>query len=304
MQTPADKENKEYKYLFSTEDSSSRMRKVYQSITTGLVRIIGSKELDNADFKRQYNVFVDAYKKRGIFEKIRNCFHQLQANLYIRERSALQDIFSYLLTPVPKIYQYGKFLDVGCNTGNFLEKLPDRWGKYGLEINKDAYSIAKSKKNISVYNGTLENFETEEKFDFIRVSHTIEHTKNRHLFLDKLYNLLAKNGYLLVYTPNTQSLSYLLFGKNWEPLYETTHFTLFNLKNLTDVCNKKDFKIVEKGTYYMGITAGSLLRAISIPVNSVIYKPLFFLLFLFFYPFSFLANLFNLGGALYVYVEK
>ena len=93
MQTPEDKENKEYKYLFSTEDSSSPMRKVYQSITTGLVKIVGSKELDNADFKRRYNVFVDAYKKRGVFEKIRNCFHQLQANSYIREREIQSRIF-------------------------------------------------------------------------------------------------------------------------------------------------------------------------------------------------------------------
>ncbi len=293
---------KDYKKLLFTLVEDDR-RIVYKLNDSGIILI--QSRFGNDKYKKNYNRFVNSYRVKPNFITIfREKFNQIQANLYVRERNFFQNLISKVFTYVPEIYSNGNFLDVGCNTGNFLQSLPTGWSRYGVEISVDAYQEALKSKKIKVFNTSLENFNTDIKFDFIRVSHVIEHIVEYDLFLNKMYQIMNHGSYALIYTPNTNSLSYILFKKYWEGFYEKTHVSLFNVKNLVGLCEKYNFKVVRKGTYFMGFTAGSIIRFLQIDSQRGFGKLMFYFLCFILFPFSLLINKFNLGGALYLYIKK
>ena len=60
--------------------------------------------------------------------------------------------------------------------GWLLSYLNDDWDKYGVEISKFASNHAKQYGN--VFNGILENFPDNGKFDVIVMNHLIEHLED------------------------------------------------------------------------------------------------------------------------------
>ena len=51
---------------------------------------------------------------------------------------------------LPHVGDTGRFLDVGCAMGKFLDTLPDTFEKYGIEFSEDAAEMAKSEDTIPV----------------------------------------------------------------------------------------------------------------------------------------------------------
>lgn len=287
-------------FLFCLDEDEQR--KVYLFEDSGILHVESQLRLDDY---RTYNRFVDSYKTRkGILEHLREKYHKAQAALYEKNISMLQRMSSVFLPYVPRIHHVGNFLDIGCNTGSLLANLSPSWKKYGVEINADAYEEAKKIDGVTVYNVCLENLETDVKFDFVRASHVIEHVQDYELFVHKIYNILKPGGRALIYTPNTNSLSYWLFRRHWSQFYDKTHVNLFNLKNLRDIFDKHGFETVDEGTYYMGTTASSMVCSLNLEPGSrgALFSFYFFLLAL--YPFSFLANALRLGGSLYICISK
>lgn len=292
-------EHKRYLYKLSDLDGSSRM--VYCDSRDVLV--IETPYADDP-FKKSYNVFVQSYQQQGFFHYLRGRFLRFQAGLYTSQRNPLLRLAAYLTTPVPPVNGYGNFLDVGCNTGAFLSKIPDPWKRFGVEINHDAFIQSKYYPNISVQNCALEQYRPLVSFQYVRLSHVIEHIKDEDAFLQSLTALMDAGSYALLYTPNTRSISRWLFGKHWCGFHEKTHVKLYNLKNLTSLCSRYGFTTVASGTYYMGMTAGSLVHALKINTERPFGHLAFLGLVLLFYPFSFIANALRIGGALYLYVKK
>ncbi|NMB83856.1 class I SAM-dependent methyltransferase [Candidatus Roizmanbacteria bacterium] len=288
---------KRFKYLFKLKDNLNR--KCY--LTNNSIIYIKSNYHNNS-FKEKYDAFIP--NNNPLLLKLRYLYQKMQANLYKKNKNIFEELFSNLLTYVPKIYREGNFLDVGSNDGLFLSLLPKHWNKYGVEISKKAYLNSLKYKNIKVFNTSLEKLRTATKFDLIRVSHVIEHIKNYHVFVHKINELTKKNGRVLIYTPNTSSLAYFLFKKNWAGFYEKTHVNLFNINSLQNIMEKEGFKIIKSGTYYMGTGAASLLAFLNINQNTIFGTILFYIFFIFLYPIGLLLNLFKLGSVLYIYAYK
>lgn len=287
-------------YLFSLREDEHR--EVFLLEPSGIMQI--ESRLGEDDY-RLYNRFVNSYgNRKSIFDFLRNAYHQAQADLYEKNLSLVKRFSSLFLPYVPPIDSMGNFLDVGCNTGSLLKKLSRSWKKYGVEINTDAYEEAKKDIDATIYNVTLENLETEIKFDFVRASHVIEHVQDHEKFVQQLFHIMKPGAHALIYTPNTRSLSFLLFRKHWSQFYDKTHVHLFNLGNIKDLFNSNGFQTVDAGTYYMGTTASSLVNLLGLNYDSISSKLLFYPLFIFFSLFSFLVNALNLGGAMYIYVKK
>ncbi len=285
-------------FLFTIRDQYGK-RRVYRMQPSGILNV--ESPFGSDTYKESYDRFVEAFKEMGYFRKWLNA---RQGSLYVLQRSFLQKIIARLLTPVPKIFSYGNFLDVGCNTGNFLHALPDPWNRYGVEVNREACQVVKRYPNIRVFNTSLEKFTTPLRFDFVRASHVIEHVEDYERFLEKMYHLMAPKSYALLYTPNTQSFSYVLFKRYWSGFDERTHVNLFNLKNLQALCERYGFIVIATGTYDMGMTAHSLLKLLHINVANTVGYVFFWFLFLALYPFCFIANAFKRDGALYIYLMK
>jgi len=280
--------NNKYRFLYKTPDS----RTASLNKRNGVVLLSKFKESIEKD---KYDAFVDSYKgRRGIFSTLRDKFHQVQGDSYKKHPGILSRVVSCSLTYVPKIK----------HTGNFLSKLPDTWKKYGVEINDEAYRVARKNPNIKVFHTSIEKLNTNIKYDFIRASHVIEHVDNPVVFLKKIKKLAKPKGRVLIYTPNTNSVSFKVFNKFWFGYKEKTHVRLYSVRNLEKLSRKLKFKVIESGSYYMGISVGSFMNYLNIKEGGVISLLLFGFLFVVLFPFSFIVNKLKLGGALYLLLEK
>lgn len=211
----------------------------------------------------------------------------------------------YLVTPGPIGLYQGKILDVGCSTGTFLEFLPGTWDKYGVEINTDAVKIGRE-KGLTIDSGIFEEYKPGRKYDVIRASHVVEHTRSPEIFVKKLSTLTKTGGVVIIYTPNADSLSRRIFGPEWEAFYDDTHFNIYNKRTLTTLFKKYGLYSIKTDTYYMGYLLSSLLRKKNIK-NSQFLNAIFPLLYLFLLPLSLIRYIFPSqiqGGGLYMEFKK
>ncbi len=277
-------------------------RSVKKDGKSGVISISPIKSIK----KENYNIYTEQYSdKVSFFVKFRIKFQDLQANNFKKNPTITSRLISHFLTYVPRVdSENGSFLDIGCNTGVFLTKLPDTWKKFGVEINKRAFNEANKYKNISVFNSSIEDFNPRIKFNYIRASHVIEHLDDSDLFFRKIKQITKPKANLLIYTPNADSISLNILKKYWAGFSDQTHVKIYNLSNLSEIAKTKGFIVKESGTYPMGITAGSLvnyLKKFGINNFSIV---LFTILFILIYPLTLVADKFKKGSALYLLLEK
>jgi len=138
----------------------------------------------------------------------------------------------------------GRILDVGAGLGVFLSAIDDAWEKYATEISKYATKYIKERyDNITVFNGNLSKAEfNNEFFDVIMFYHVIEHLENPENELKCLYDLLKKNGVLIIGTPNVSSIAAKIFQGNFR-LFGPGHLCLFTPKSLKDILHFNGFEV-------------------------------------------------------------
>lgn len=289
------------KRLYTLHEKDARNVSI---LPDGLLLIDSKRSTDI--YKTTYDRFVPEKHETGFFTKVTTGYRNMMSQSFSPKPPLLAKIFTALIAPVPPIRKKGTILDIGCSTGNFLQHLPKGWKRKGLEINKDAAQIARA-KGLDVSDKKLEDYKTKEKFDYVRASHVIEHIKDYEQFADICSTLVKKGGRLLIYTPNSESLSCKLFKEYWEPFYEPTHFVIFDLKNIEELFAKRKFRMTTKGTYYMGFFPSSVLRLLGLSETSFNRGFLFLVLYAILFPFSlilFVVPQLNLGGSLYIEFEK
>ncbi len=106
----------------------------------------------------------------------------------------------------------GKLLDVGCNTGEFLDYAGKNGIKtYGLEICEESCAILKNKGHVAYRTGA----EINDTFDLITGFDVFEHLYDPNGFLSFVHGLLKKDGILILITGNPNSLPARLSKGNW-----------------------------------------------------------------------------------------
>jgi len=106
----------------------------------------------------------------------------------------------------------GSFLEVGCATGTFLNKLKENgFDVAGVEISSFAAEYGKKNYGINIINkafdnNLLGNELSENSFDFILMGDVLEHFVNPTEAVELSYKLLKKGGKLITYVPGTLNL--------------------------------------------------------------------------------------------------
>lgn len=169
----------------------------------------------------------------------------------------------------------GRFLDVGCGDGLFLQAVADRCGErldyYGGEYSDYQREKASRRGNFKITKLDLEdgiNF-ADEYFDFVYSGEVIEHLYNPDIMLREVGRILKSGGGFIVTTPNMNSwVSRFLFLFGIQPLnYECStvssaygyawlkwakkqdwpvgHVRLFNRHSLSDMLRGNGFQILQ-----------------------------------------------------------
>ena len=105
----------------------------------------------------------------------------------------------------------------------------------------------------SSYNNSFINQDFDQKFDFISVTHVLEHVLDIKSFMDKIYDVLNPNGIVYVECPDINSYNKYIHGPFQE--FNTEHINHFGIADYDNLAEMNKFKVVEKGTYEISITS-------------------------------------------------
>lgn len=140
-----------------------------------------------------------------------------------------------------------KVLEVGCGNGFFLKALID------LDFTNNVFGIEPSskmalqsdlalRKNIKV-DVFRPNLFPKKSFDLICCFHTLDHMVNPNEFIKGAFNLLKKNGYIIIVVHDTEGLSVKLFGEK-SAIFDIEHIYLFNKKTLRKIFEVSNFRVL------------------------------------------------------------
>ena len=133
-----------------------------------------------------------------------------------------------------------EILEVGAGRGKIIEILAQNSEKQFtlLELDKNFFDILNNKfnsKNIKVLEERTQNIK-ENKFDTIFYLDVIEHIEDDRFELDTAYNLLKKNGHLIIIVPAFQ----ILFSKFDQ---KVGHFRRYRKEFFKRYSEEKNLKI-------------------------------------------------------------
>jgi len=147
----------------------------------------------------------------------------------------------------------GKILDVGCGGGYFLNRMGSQWEKTGTELNPVAADNARKKFGITVRVGNFPELDFgEEQYDVVHMRGVIEHFPDPFAYLMKAFTLLKVGGYLVINTPNIESLCARLYKGQFNLVTPKYHIYYFSPQTLSAMVTKAGFTVKRTRFFYFG----------------------------------------------------
>jgi 2-polyprenyl-3-methyl-5-hydroxy-6-metoxy-1,4-benzoquinol methylase len=133
-------------------------------------------------------------------------------------------------------------LDVGGGSGWMLSVAravsPRVAETHEVDIDETARADAEAAGHV-FHCARIEEFETQQRFDFILMLNLIEHVADPVAVLRRMGALLSPAGLLLIKTPNTDSLDRRIFQhRNWGGFHCPRHWVLFTMEGLRGLATR------------------------------------------------------------------
>lgn len=169
-------------------------------------------------------------------------------------------------------YCFGKtVLDLGCvEHYSGAEEHFNDWVHRGIkEVAKEVVGLDNAEEEVKLLNqrgynivvGDTENFDLQTCFEVVVCGELLEHVNNPGLVLQNVKKHLAKEGILIVTTPNSESMLWVLYNLVYGRVpCNPTHVCWYNYQTLRELCRRYDFEPV--ATYY----------GVGNPTNWVLYE--------------------------------
>ena len=127
-------------------------------------------------------------------------------------------------------------LDYGCGTGWFLEHARNHYQIAGFEPTKNLANFTSNLLKIKV-EGDVNNFKGN-SFDIITAFDVIEHVSEPKKTFHEFFQLLRKDGILLIYTPNANSIGFDYMMECQNIVTPPIHLHYFNEKSINKLAEK------------------------------------------------------------------
>ena len=167
----------------------------------------------------------------------------------------------------------GKWLDVGCANGVFVNSISDHEVEaQGVELSDHAVAIGKE-QGLNLHVGTIEDLSDDETFDCITAFDVLEHVLEPLDFVGSIYKRLNEGGHVVLTVPNAGGIVRRLMGKRWYFYIPEEHLHYFNRGNLAGLLEKQGFEVESVGATYKPMTFDYALVQFA-EFNPLIYKML------------------------------
>lgn len=171
--------------------------------------------------------------------------------------------FQKLLQKTTKFVQEKnpRLLDIGAGKGYLMEAAQSNgFDVFGLELSAYAASVAEKKFPGKIKTGELEKGKfTPNLFDIITMTDVFEHFSDPRAYFSIIKNILKPKGIIVITTPNSNSITRKIFGKNWFH-YKDEHVIYWNKQSLNHLCKLFDFRILKYTNNIKWITLSYLIH--------------------------------------------
>jgi 2-polyprenyl-3-methyl-5-hydroxy-6-metoxy-1,4-benzoquinol methylase len=139
-----------------------------------------------------------------------------------------------------------RWLDVGCGLGYLLEVAFDQgFAVKGLEFNEHAVEKIRAKYTFDVQHGGIADLVPNTRFQVISLMDVIEHLTDPLEDLRHLRRLVAPDGFLVVSTMDSDSLTCRLLGKRLEDFRRVReHLYFFSRNTIRDALAATGWRLV------------------------------------------------------------
>jgi 2-polyprenyl-3-methyl-5-hydroxy-6-metoxy-1,4-benzoquinol methylase len=143
-------------------------------------------------------------------------------------------------------------LDIGAGAGRLLQLLqanvPHKVNLYANEVFFDeATKQTLRGQGIHLYEGLIDNYPSEIKFDLIIGIHVIEHVQNPKKVFCWILEHLNPGGILYFETPDFNAFIRKIFKDDWGMMHFPRHFNLFSKKHLALLGTESGLEILHHG---------------------------------------------------------
>lgn len=139
----------------------------------------------------------------------------------------------------------GRILDIGCGRGWMLADLQRRgWECVGTEVEPGLAAAIETEHGFPVHvTADFQGMFPSASFDVITLWHVLEHTDAPIKLLREVHRLLKPAGYVVVETPNIDSLQSRLGGGRWFHLDAPRHRYHFSASGLANILAEQGFSV-------------------------------------------------------------
>jgi 2-polyprenyl-3-methyl-5-hydroxy-6-metoxy-1,4-benzoquinol methylase len=180
-----------------------------------------------------------------------------------------------------------RVLDVGGGAGKQLDLVKglDARVSFTQVVDLDPAATKQAEQNgHAAFLGTIEEFQTDERFDLVLLLNLIEHVYDPGAVLAKVRGLLTPGGVALVKTPNYDSLDARLFrDRSWGGYHCPRHWVLFDRDSFVRLAGRhglavKEFRYTQGAPFWAQSVLFALDRARLVSITRdrpAMYHPLF-----------------------------
>ena len=169
-------------------------------------------------------------------DRIKN--HNKEKNNFIMNNENLIKIINSL--------RYKSLCDIGCGAGYLLSALKKNKHKIlGIDNDIKALYLASQYSKTIKINLNDKKLNVNKKFDLITCYHVIEHIKRPENLIKNIYQMLNKDGHIIIGTPDFDSAMARLFKNKYRLLHDKTHISLFSLDSLCRFLRDYKFKVIQ-----------------------------------------------------------
>ncbi len=172
---------------------------------------------------------------------------------------------------VRRYFKQGDILDFGAGTGEFLNKMKKfLWNVDGVELNRTA-------RDLGIIKGLNLKPDLSElrikKFDVVSLWHVLEHLPDFEKKIQQFYDLLKKDGILIVAVPNYRSYDAEYYKEDWAAWDVPRHLWHFSREGLSEKLAEFNFKLIEEkplkfDSYYVSLLSEKHRNASTNPFNA------------------------------------
>ena len=165
----------------------------------------------------------------------------------------------------------GRWLDVGCANGVFVEAIGRRVNAAeGIELAQPAVQSGRD-RGLKLHLGTIDDLPPDEKFDCITAFDVLEHVIDPNQFLVGIRERLNEGGHAILTVPNTGGIVRRIMGPRWYFYIPEEHLHYFSRRNLTSLLQDHGFEIDDVGATHKPMTYDYALTQFA-EYNPLIYK--------------------------------